>query len=201
MFPNGVREVIAKHLVEVYSNVFEFAPGFKTTLMDVFGGPYSEGVELGIYSRIAVLLEKNGLLVIDNLEMVVEDTKPAAATANNDNEDYVEPTTLGDTPSATSESKFIAMLSTKQLDPVDIQFLAGELETITLEVLMRRMRKCRAGARLQRIVADMPDDCRISSELKARIEEVVVVLKRSYNSVVRSMKKIKKKQVKGGQRL
>ena len=83
MFPNGVREVIAKHLVEVYSNVLEFAPGFKTTLMDIFGGPYSEGVELGIYSRLAVLLEKNGLLDIDNLEMVGEDTKPAAAAANN----------------------------------------------------------------------------------------------------------------------
>ena len=66
MFPEGIREIIAQHLIELFSNVYKFKTfsrkGFSTCIMDVFGGTSADGVNLGEYSHLARIFEESGLL-------------------------------------------------------------------------------------------------------------------------------------------
>ena len=183
MFPQEVQDIIAKHLVEVYSNVAEFKETFKTQLMQVFGREYSDGVDLGLYSRLAKLHQESDLLDMDT-------SNAADIDIDMDQEEKTNHVV----------AHYSSILKGKGWDQVDIELVAVELKSVSIELFMSRMRRFRGGADLHGIAARLPENCSISDSVKQQIIELAELLKRGYNSLVNSLKKIKKNQIRGGER-
>jgi len=184
MFPQEVQDIIAKHLVEVYSNVAEFSEDFVTQLMQVFGGEYSDGVDLGLYSRLSKLLQESDLLDMDT-------SNAADIDIDIDQEEKTNQVV----------AHYSSILQGKDWDQVDIELVAVELKSVSIELFMRRMRRFRGGADLHGIAARLPENCSISYSVKQQIMELTELLKRGYNSLVNSLKKIKQNQTRGGDRV
>ena len=184
MFPQEVQDIIAKHLVEVYSNVAEFKETFKTQLMQVFGGEYSDGVDLGVYSRLAKLLQESDLLDMDT-------SNAADIDIDMDQEEKTNHVV----------AHYSSILQGKGWDQVDIELVAVELKSVSIELFMSRMRRFRGGADLHGIAARLPENCSISDAIKQEINGLTELLRRGYNSLVNSLTKIKKNQIRGSERL
>ena len=185
MFPREVQDIIAQHLVEVYSNVAKFKEDFKfrTQLMQVFGGEYSDGVDLGLYSRLAKLLQESDLLDMDS--------NRAEFDIDMDQEEKTNRVV----------AHYSSILQEKDWDQVDIELVAVELQSVSIELFMSRMRRFRGGADLHGIAARLPEDGSISDAIKQEINGLTELLRRGYKSIVTSLKKIKKNQIRGGDRL
>ena len=72
-----VRGYMMETLRLVYSNVYEFADDYRTFIMDVFGADYA-GIDIGMYSHIARLLDAADLLNLD------KDYTPSLAVSDTD---------------------------------------------------------------------------------------------------------------------
>ena len=173
MFPREVQDIIAKHLVEVYSNVAEFSVGFVTQLMQVFGGEYSDGVDLGLYSRLAKLLQESDLLDMDT-------SNAADIDIDMDQEEKTNHVV----------AHYSSILQGKGWDQVDIELVAVELKSVSIELFMSRMRRFRGGADLHGIAARLPENCSISDSVKQQIIELTELLKRGYRSILNSLKNV-----------
>ena len=184
MFPREVQDIIAKHLVEVYSNVAEFKETFKTQLMQVFGREYSDDVDLGLYSRLAKLHQESDLLDMDT-------SNAADIDIDMDQEEKTNHVV----------AHYSSILKGKGWDQVDIELVAVELKLVSIELFMSRMRRFRGGADLHGIAARLPENCSISDAIKQEINALAELLKRGYNSLVNSLTKIKKNQTRNGNRL
>ena len=194
MFPEGIREIIAQHLIELFSNVYEFKTLLRkdvsTCLMDVFGGTSADGVNLGEYSHLARLFEEAGLL----------DLKEANLKSDS-----------GPTPF--SKNKLITLLKEKGWDQADIERLRVQLKEANndFKLMMRRMRQFRAGARLHYIAAQLLElgdgsvvesNASIPPHITTMIEEVNEVLQQNdVSDTWKSLVKIQNNQLKGGKRL
>ena len=201
MFPKDIREIIAQHLIELYSVVYEFETfsrkGFTTCIMDVFGGNSKDGVDVGEYSYIARLLEESGLLDLKEADIKSKSIR--------------EKMRPGPTPISTD--KLIRKLKEKDWDQVDIERLLVQLKEASddFKLMMRRMRQFRAGARLHYIAAQLLElgngsvvrkgEVSIPPHITAMIEEVTEVLKNDENDTWNSLVKIQNNQLKGGKRL
>ena len=197
LFPMGIREVMNRHLVEVYSVFITFKKDFSSQLMSIFGSDFAEGVNLGIYSHLAKVLETHNLLDLDvnpihsyPAEDVVEDAKPSA---NNDDDPVV--------------LHYAGILVTNGLNEIDIELFKIEMKDITIELFMKRIRKFRASARLHGIAALMPSgwatnsNVEIPAHIDSMIEIVRTTLNKSRRAIMASLLRIKAAQVQNGERL
>ena len=191
-FPKYVCDFIHVNLIKVYCNVYpDFNVGFTTRLMDIFGNDYA-GIDLSIYSRLAKLLDKSKLL---NLDEVVND------------DDNVKHATDDDVRYATTVMCVRDILSSNQehtWSEIDIDLLVNELTASELTLVMTRMKKFRAGARLHYIAAEMPNVFFFNSlptHIKGMIDAVASILGKDPMKILKSLKRIKKAQKKGGKRL
>ena len=191
-FPKYVCDFIHVNLIKVYCNVYpDFNVGFTTRLMDIFGNDYA-GIDLSIYSRLAKLLDKSKLL---NLDEVVND------------DDNVKHATDDDVRYATTVMCVRNILSSNQehtWSEIDIDLLVNELAASELTLVMTRMKKFRAGARLHYIAAEMPNVFFFNSlptHIKGMIDAVASILGKDPMKILKSLKRIKKAQKKGGKRL
>jgi len=85
-----------------------------------------------------------------------------------------------------------------------IDFFVEQYKTYELFIIMSRMEKFRAGCRLQYIAAQMPNTrfySRLPSHIKAMIKTIATKLGKKKDQVFDSLKRIKKAQSDGGDRL
>jgi len=201
MFPKDIREIIAQHLIELYSVVYEFETfsrkGFTTCIMDVFGGNSKDGVDVGEYACLARLLEESGLLDLKKADIKSKSIR--------------EKMRPGPTPISTD--KLIGKLREKDWDRANIERLLVQLKEASddFDLMMRRMKQFRAGARLHYIAAQLlavgdgsvvsRDVDSIPPHITTMIEEITKVLQQDENDTWRSLMKIQKNQKESGERL
>ena len=66
LYPKPYRDLIAMNLIDVYSTQIDFDDEFETSIMDIFGSDYADGVNVGTYSYLAKKLEESGLIKVMN---------------------------------------------------------------------------------------------------------------------------------------
>jgi len=84
----------------------------------------------------------------------------------------------------------------------DIDLFLGQLKDNTIELVMRRMRRFRAGARMSSVAAQLPDDeNQIPDYMMTMIDNIANTLGKGRNRVIKSLYRIKANQTIGGERL
>ena len=208
MFPESVREVITQHLIEIYSNIYTFKTfgdvstsdiGFTSCIMEVFGGVTSEdGVALGEYSYLAKLLEASDLIGLQEADIKTKSIRARVTPG----------------PAPISMKRLNSHLQEAGWEQVDIERLHVQLNEAhcNFNLMMRRMRQFRAGARLHYIAAQLlalgdgsvvnQNDETIPSHITFMIKEVTRVLEQNdEQDTWRSLVKIQRNQLEGGNRL
>ena len=176
-----VRHLMAEALVDVYRNVYNFEPNFVSEIMTIFGSDYG-GIDMGMYSHIAKLLEQANLLDLYDKVMKMNFSTEADELA------FV----LG------------KLRSVPGMSSACIDFFVEQYETYELSKIMSRMEKFRAGCRLQYIAAQMPDTRfrhLLPSYIKSMIKRISSALGKTPKQVFDSLKRIKKAQKENGERL
>ena len=193
LFPKGVQEVINQHLVEVYSHIITFKEDFKSQLMSIFGGVYADGVNVGIYSHLAKVLETYNLLDLDtNKKYAVIDAKPSATVED------AKPSTIGEKEAI----HYAQILTNEGVNAADIELFKDEFTPdLTIGLLMSRMRKFRDGARLHGMAALMPtewtpdsSEVPIPDHLNTMINALMDSLDKTRDAILKSLHRIKNAQ-------
>ena len=167
VYPVDIAKVMARHLVELYSPVIQFKPGFenKTEIMNKFGKKHmgDAGVDLGVYSHLSALVEETGLVSkLDSLKDAGNRLKEEVTTLLRASDGWNE---------------------------IDIDLFVGELDDITIELVMSRVKRFRAGAKMQHIASLLPetvydDKETIPDYLDAMIEVVASTLGKTRQKVL-----------------
>lgn len=178
---NAVRDAMTTVLTDVYRNVYNFEPNFVSKIMTIFGSDYG-GIDMGMYAHIAKLLEQaNQLDLFDKVKKMNFSTEA-------------------------DELAFVLgkLRGVPGMSSACIDFFVEQYKTYELFIIMSRMEKFRAGCRLQYIAAQMPNTrfySRLPSHIKAMIKTIATKLGKKKDQVFDSLKRIKKAQSDGGDRL
>jgi hypothetical protein len=120
IYPKALRRLMARHIVEVYSNVYDFDAEFVSQIVEIFGCSGSS-IDLGLYNHMAKEFDDADLLHLD--EQFGDDLEQ-------DEIDYAR-----------------SQLSIARVDEAVITFFLGELKATRLSSLMSRIRSFRDAQR------------------------------------------------------
>jgi hypothetical protein len=177
VYNKSLQRIMAKHLLMVYKAVHPTLNiEYESKCIEIFGSKFA-GVDIGMYSYIARVMDDAGAL---NIDKVVNATDPESVRS---------------------------FLRRRDVSDVIISFIVNEIEgATTLVLFMNRIRKCRAGQRMQCIASQLPNTASSLSDLpdegmRLLISGLSTTLGQTTDVVLRKLQRMKTAQDNNGERL